>query len=54
VGVTHHEPDASKAALLEGGDELSPEGLRLAVAHLEAQQLTAPVLVHPHGDDDRA
>jgi hypothetical protein len=49
VGVTDHEPDASEASLLEVGDELSPEGLALAVAHLEPEQLTAPVVVHPHG-----
>jgi len=36
------------------GDELRPDGLALAVAHLEAQQLPAAVLVHPHGDDDSA
>ena len=54
VGVRDHQLDASEASLLEVGDELRPEGLALAVAHLEAQQLPAPVLVHPHGDDDGA
>ena len=49
VGVTHHEPDASKASLLEMGDELRPERLALTVAHLEAEQLPTPVLVHSHG-----
>jgi len=54
VGVRDHQLDASKAPLFEVGDELGPEGLALAVAHLESEQLTAPVLVHPHGDDDSA
>ena len=36
------------------GEELRPEGLALAVADLEPEQLTAPVLIHPHGDDDSA
>jgi hypothetical protein len=39
---------------LEAGDELRPEGFGLAVAQLEAQQLAATILVHPHGDDDNA
>ena len=51
VGVAHHEPDASKATLLEVGDELRPEGLALAVAHLEPEQLTAAVGIDAHGYD---
>lgn len=54
MGVRDHQLDASEASLLEVGDELRPEGLTLTVAHLEAQQLPAPVLVHAHGDDDSA
>ncbi len=54
LGIADHEPEACQASLPEGGDELRPEGLGLAVAHLEPEQLTAPVLVHPHGDDDGA
>jgi hypothetical protein len=38
----------------EVGAELRPDGLRLTVAHLDAQQLPAPVLVHSHGDDGGA
>ncbi len=54
VGVRDHQPDATQAPFLEMGDELRPEGLGLAVADLEAQQLPATILVHPHGDDDSA
>ena len=54
VGVRDHQLDATQASLLEVGDELRPEGLRLAVAHLEAQQLPSTILVHPHGDDNSA
>ena len=50
VGIRDHQLDATQAPLLEVGDELCSEGLALTVAHLEAQQLTAPVLVHPHGN----
>ena len=41
-------------SLSEVGDELRPESLGLTVAKLEAQQLPAPVLIHPRGDDDSA
>ena len=54
VGIADHQLDATQATLLEVGDELRPEGLALAVAHLEAQQLPAAVLVDAHGDDDSA
>ena len=54
VSVGDHQLDATQAPLFEVGDELRPEGLALAIAHLDAQQLPAPVLVHPHGDDDSA
>ena len=36
------------------GDELRPEGLALAVAHLELEQLPPAVLINAHGDDDCA
>jgi hypothetical protein len=36
------------------GDELRPEGLALAVAHLEPEEFTAAIGIHPHGDDDSA
>ena len=54
MGVRDHQPDATQAPLFEAGDEFRPEGLALAVAHLEAQQLPAAVLVDAHGDDDSA
>ena len=54
VGIADHQLDATQATLLQVGDELRPEGLALAVAHLEAQQLPAAVLVDAHGDDDSA
>lgn len=55
VGIGDHQLDAIEPPLLEVGDELRSEGLALAVAHLEAEQLTAaPILVHPHGDDNSA
>ena len=62
MGVGDHQFDPSEATLYcfaeacgyERGKELTPEALSLTVAHLEAQQLPAPVLVHPHGDDDSA
>ena len=51
TGVRDHQLDASEASLFEVGDELRPQGLDLAVAHLEAKQLTPAVGVHPHRDD---
>jgi hypothetical protein len=62
VSVIDDQPDDRKAPLLElsvglafrAAVELRQEGLGLAVAHLEAQQLPAPVVIHPHGDDDSA
>ena len=54
MGVRDHQLDATQAPLFEAGDEFRPEGLALAVAHLEAQQLPAAVLVDAHGDDDSA
>ena len=62
MGGRDHQLDASEDSLLEVGVglafraavEFRPEGLTLTVAHLEAQQLPAPVLVHAHGDDDSA
>ena len=52
VGIADHQPHAVEAPLLEAGEEFPPEGLALAVAHLEPEQLTAPIGVHTHGDDD--
>jgi hypothetical protein len=52
VSVAHHQPHAAEAALYEAGEELPPEGLALAVAHLEPQQLTAAIGIDAHGDDD--
>jgi hypothetical protein len=52
VGIADHQLDASEAALLERSDEVAPERLALAVAHLEAEQFPAPIGVHAHGDDD--
>jgi hypothetical protein len=49
VGVAHHQPHACEAAFFEGSDELAPEALGFAVAHLEAQQLTAAVGIDAHG-----
>jgi hypothetical protein len=59
VGVGDHQPYAGEATLLEGGVglafcaavELGPEILRLAVTHLEAQQLPEAIGVHSHGND---
>jgi len=43
VGVGDHQAHASEAAQLEAAEELSPEGLALAVTDLQAQVLTAAV-----------
>jgi hypothetical protein len=48
VGVRDHQLDATQAPLLEVGDELGPEGLALAVAHLETQQLAAAIGIDAH------
>ena len=48
VGARDHQLDAIKAPLLEVGDELGPEGLGLAVAHLETQKLAAAIGIHAH------
>jgi hypothetical protein len=49
MGVGDDQAHASEAALFEAGQELPPEGLTLAVTHLEAQQFTASIGVHAHG-----
>ena len=41
-------------ALFESAEELTPEGLALAVAHLQAEQLAPDVTVDAHGHEDRA
>jgi hypothetical protein len=41
-----HQLDAVKAPLFEVGDELSPEGLGLAVSHLENHELAAAMEDH--------
>ena len=51
VGIAHHQLHASQAAFLERAEELAPEALAFAVAHLEAQQLPASVGIDAHGDD---
>ena len=43
-----HQLDAIEPTLLEVSDELRPEGLGLAVAHLETQQFAPAVAIHPH------
>ena len=48
VGIGDHQLDATQAPLFEMGDELRPEGLGLAVAHLETQQLAAAIAIHSH------
>jgi hypothetical protein len=40
--------------LFEAGEELPPERLAFAVAHLEPQQFSAAIGIHAHGEDDRA
>ena len=52
VGIGDHQPHAREAALFEATEELTPEGLAFAVAHLEPQQLTAAVTVDAHGHDN--
>ena len=52
VSVAHHQPHASETALFEAGEELPPEGLALAVAHLEPEQLSAAVGIDAHRHDD--
>ena len=60
VGIADHELDPAETAFLllrrslrlEGAKKLAPEGLALAVAHLEAEQLAPAIGVHAHGDDD--
>jgi hypothetical protein len=49
VGIADHQLDPSEAALFEGAKELAPEGLALAVADLEAEQLPPAIGVHAHG-----
>lgn len=39
VLVTDHELDPTQAALLQRGEEAAPEGLFLAVAHVEPEYL---------------
>jgi len=53
VRVADHELDPSEAALLERPNELAPEALDIAVALLDAEQLTPAVSVEAHGHDDR-
>jgi hypothetical protein len=58
-GAAHHQLDISEAARYcfaeacgyERGKELVPEALALAVAYLEALQLTRSVDIDPHGND---
>ena len=40
--------------MFEAGEELPPERLAFAVAHLEPQQFSAAIGIHAHGEDDRA
>jgi len=49
VGVADHQLDPAQASLFERDQEFAPEALALAVADLEAQQLTAPVSIDAHG-----
>lgn len=53
MGAAHPQPDACEAALLERGDEFSPEALALAVAHLEVQVFTAAIGIDAHGHNHR-
>ena len=58
--MADHEPDACEAVLYcfaeasgyERANELPPEGLALAVTHLEAEQLPAAIRIVVHDDDD--
>ena len=52
VGIRDHQPYARQAALLEAAQELTPEGLALAVTDLQAEQLSAAVGIDAHGHDD--
>jgi hypothetical protein len=47
VGIGDHQPDTSQTVLFEAGEELPPEGLALAVAHLEPQQSRRPSALTP-------
>ena len=47
--VADHELDPSEAALLERANELAPEALGFAVAHLDAEQLAATIGIDAHG-----
>ena len=51
VGVADHQLDPAQAALFERDQELAPEALALAIADLEAEQLTAAVSIDAHGHD---
>ena len=56
MGIADHELDSAETAFLllrrslrlEGAKKLAPEGLALAVAHLEAEQLAPAIGVHTH------
>ena len=54
VGIAHHQPDTAEAPLFEAGEELPPERLAFAVAHLEPQQLTAAMGIDAYGDANGA
>jgi hypothetical protein len=49
VGVGDDQPHTREAPLPEAAQELPPEGLTLAVAHLQAQQFAAAVGIDAHG-----
>ena len=49
MGDRDHHPFAGEASLPKAGDELNPEGLALALAQLEAQQLAEAFHVHMPG-----
>lgn len=51
VLVRDHQAHAREPPALQGAQELPPEGLVFGVADLDAQDLAAPVLGDPGGDD---
>ena len=53
VRIRDHEVHAAKPALLEAGEERGPKHGVLAVAHVLAEDLTAPLGGHARGDHDR-
>jgi len=54
VGVGDDQLDAVEAAGLERAQERRPEGAVLAVAHIQAQHLSAAIGGHAGGDHHRA